>query len=109
LIYGEHSELAREILDTSQCTNLAQRVRDFGRFEMNKCDLGRQREDRILAAEEGIPYETHESLPAVILINGGVGVPWPVLPPPHYVQNGAQKIRENRGILNRVGFLDTSH
>jgi hypothetical protein len=74
LIYGEHSELAREILDTSQCTNLAQRVRDFGRFEMNKCDLGRQREDRILAAEEGIPYETHESLPAVILINVWVPV-----------------------------------
>jgi hypothetical protein len=109
LIYGEHSELAREILDTSQCTNLAQRLRDFGRFEMNKCDLGRQREDRILAAEEDIPYETHESLPAVILINVWGGIvenhfvgPY-VLPPPHYVQNGAQKIRETRGILNRVG------
>jgi hypothetical protein len=73
------------------------------------------REDRILAAEEGIPYETHESLPADILINVWGGIvenhfvgPY-VLPPPHYVQNGAQKIRENRGILNRVGFLDTSH
>jgi hypothetical protein len=29
-----------------------QHLRDFGRFEMNKRDLGRQREDCILVAEE---------------------------------------------------------
>jgi hypothetical protein len=29
-----------------------QHLRDFGRFEMNKLDRGRQREDRILVAEE---------------------------------------------------------
>jgi hypothetical protein len=29
-----------------------QHLRDFGRFEMNKLDRGRQREDCILVAEE---------------------------------------------------------
>jgi hypothetical protein len=29
-----------------------QHLRDFGRFEMNKRDLGRQREDRILVSEK---------------------------------------------------------
>jgi hypothetical protein len=60
LIYGEargRSELALEIYgerfpkDPSQCTrtfvNVVQHLRDFGRFEMNKPDLSRQREDRI--------------------------------------------------------------
>jgi hypothetical protein len=37
-----------------------QYLRDFGRFEMNKRDLGRQREDRILVAEDGIPHEIQE-------------------------------------------------
>jgi hypothetical protein len=32
-------------------------LRDFGHFEMNKRDLGRQREDRILVAEEEILHE----------------------------------------------------
>jgi hypothetical protein len=40
--------------------NVAQHLRDFGRFEMNKRDLGRQREDRILVAEEDIPHEIQE-------------------------------------------------
>jgi hypothetical protein len=34
-----------------------QHLRDFGRFEMNKRNLGRQREDRILVAEEEILHE----------------------------------------------------
>jgi hypothetical protein len=34
-----------------------QHLRDFGRYEMNKRDLGRQREDRILVAEEEILHE----------------------------------------------------
>jgi hypothetical protein len=37
-----------------------QHLRDFGRFEMNKRNLGRQREDRILVAEEDIPREIQE-------------------------------------------------
>jgi hypothetical protein len=32
--------------------NVVQHLRDFGRFEMNKPDLGRQREERILIAEK---------------------------------------------------------
>jgi hypothetical protein len=31
-----------------------QHLREFGRFEMNKRDLSRQREDRILVGEEDI-------------------------------------------------------
>jgi hypothetical protein len=34
-----------------------QHLRNFGRFEMNKRDLGCQREDRILVAEEEILHE----------------------------------------------------
>jgi hypothetical protein len=37
--------------------NVVQHLRDFGRFEMNERDLGRQREDRILVAEEEILHE----------------------------------------------------
>jgi hypothetical protein len=37
--------------------NVVQHLRDFGRFEMNKRDLGRQREDRILVVEEEILHE----------------------------------------------------
>jgi hypothetical protein len=46
-----------------QCTNITQHLRDFGHFEMDKCDLGRQREDHILlilVAEEDIPHEIQE-------------------------------------------------
>jgi ABC-type nitrate/sulfonate/bicarbonate transport system permease component len=75
-----------------------QHLRDFGRFEMNKRDLSRQREDS--------SQNPRALLPAVILINVWVGIvehhlvdPC-VLPPPHYVQNIAQEIRKNRGILN---------
>jgi hypothetical protein len=37
--------------------NVVQHLRDFAPFEMNKRDLGRQREDRILVAEEEILHE----------------------------------------------------
>jgi hypothetical protein len=37
--------------------NVVQHLRDFERFEMNKRDLGRQREDRVLVAEENILHE----------------------------------------------------
>jgi hypothetical protein len=37
--------------------NVVQHLREFERFEMNKRDLGRQREDRILVAQKGILHE----------------------------------------------------
>jgi hypothetical protein len=36
---------------------VVQHLRDFGRFEMNERNLGRQGKDRILVVEEGIPPE----------------------------------------------------
>jgi hypothetical protein len=68
LTYGEareHSKLARQIYverfpkrifpNARTFVNLVQHLHDFGRFEINKRDLGRQRENRILVAEEEIP------------------------------------------------------
>jgi hypothetical protein len=43
--------------NTRTFVNVVQHLRDFGRFEMNKHHLGRQREDRILVAEEEILHE----------------------------------------------------
>jgi hypothetical protein len=73
LLYGEargHSELARQIyverlpqrtLPIAETfVNVVQHLHDFGRFEMNKRDLGRQREGRILVAEEDIPHKIQE-------------------------------------------------
>jgi hypothetical protein len=40
--------------------NIVRHLRHFGHFEMNKRDLHRQREDRILAAEKDIPPEIQE-------------------------------------------------
>jgi hypothetical protein len=70
LIYGEageHSELARHIsserfpqriLPSARTfVNVEQHLRNFVRFEMNKCDLGRQPQDRILVAEEEILHD----------------------------------------------------
>jgi hypothetical protein len=64
LIYGEvrgNSELARQIYGEKRYfpmhekfVNVVQHLRDFGRFEMNKRDLGRQQEYHILIAEEEI-------------------------------------------------------
>jgi hypothetical protein len=64
LIYGEargHSELVLQIygerfsqrilLNARIFVNVVQHLRDFGRFEINKRDLDRQGEDRILVAE----------------------------------------------------------
>jgi hypothetical protein len=49
--------LPQRILSNARTfVNVAQHLRDFGRFEMNKRDLGRQR-DRILVAQEEILYE----------------------------------------------------
>jgi hypothetical protein len=73
LLYDEapgHSELARQIygerlpqriLPNAQTfVNVVQHLRDFERFERNKRDLGRQREDRILVVEEDISREIQE-------------------------------------------------
>jgi hypothetical protein len=40
--------------------NVVQYLRNFGRFGVNTHDFGRQREDRILVAEEEIPHEIQE-------------------------------------------------
>jgi hypothetical protein len=63
LIYG-HSNLAQQIYgetfpqrilpNSRTFVNVVQHLREFGRFEMNKRDLSRQREDRILVGEEDI-------------------------------------------------------
>jgi hypothetical protein len=48
-----------------------QHFRDFGRFEMNKRDLGRQREDRKLVAEQEILHEIktcHEQVLGILQI-----------------------------------------
>jgi hypothetical protein len=55
-IYGE-SVLQRIVSDARTFVNVVQHLRDFGRFEMNKLDRGRQREDRILVAEEDTLYK----------------------------------------------------
>jgi hypothetical protein len=57
------SELARQIygerFPQRTFVNVVQHLRDFGRFEMNKRDLGRQRESILVVAEE-IRYEIQE-------------------------------------------------
>jgi hypothetical protein len=71
LINGEnrvHSDIARQIYvekfrqiilpNARTFVNVVQHLRDFELFKMNKRDLGRQLEDRILVAEEVILYET---------------------------------------------------
>jgi hypothetical protein len=61
------SEQAREIYDerfpqrmlsnARTLVNVGQHLRDFGCFEMNERDLGRQREDGVSVAEEEILHE----------------------------------------------------
>jgi hypothetical protein len=58
-IYGE--KLPQRILSNARTfVNVVQHFRDFGRFRMNKHDLGCQREDRSLVVEEDIPHEIQE-------------------------------------------------
>jgi hypothetical protein len=70
LIYGEahgHLQLAHQIFgarlpqkilpNARTFLNVVQHLRDFGRFEMNKRYLGRQREDHILLPEKDILHE----------------------------------------------------
>jgi hypothetical protein len=58
-MYGE--KLPQRILPNARTfVNVAQHLHDFRRIEMNKRDLGRQREGRILVAEEDNPHEIQE-------------------------------------------------
>jgi hypothetical protein len=66
---------------------------------MNKRCLGRQREDRILVVEEEILHEI-ENKPRTSRLANHLGVFQFVVC--LRVQNAAQQIRRNRGILNRV-------
>jgi hypothetical protein len=56
-VYSE--SFPQKILPNARISvNVVQHLRDFGRFETNKRDLGRQREHRILlVAEEKILHE----------------------------------------------------
>jgi hypothetical protein len=85
--------------------NVVQHLRDFGRFEMNKCRV-RQREDRILVAEEeifhAIENQPRTSTPTCCKSPESfqfVRVVW------LRVQNVAQEIRQNKGILNGVSLF----
>jgi hypothetical protein len=116
LIHGQarrHSKLARQIYgerfpqkilpNARTLINVVQHLRDFGRFEMNKHDLSRQREDRILVPQE-IFHEIKNQLRASTrrrLANPlGVSqfVVW------LRVQNATQEIRQNRGIVKLFWF-----
>jgi hypothetical protein len=56
-----NGKLSQKILCNARTfANVAQHLRDFGRFKMNKRHLGRQTEDRILVTEEDIPHEIQE-------------------------------------------------
>jgi hypothetical protein len=56
-IYGE--KFPQRIYPNARTfVNVVQHFRDFGRFEMNKLDLGRQLEDRILVAKEEVLHKT---------------------------------------------------
>jgi hypothetical protein len=86
-----------------------QHLRDFGRFEMNKRDLGRQREDRILVAEEEILHEIeNQPQTSTRRFANHLGVSQFVIW--LRVQNAAQEIRQNRSILAGIlsNFFDVS-
>jgi hypothetical protein len=89
--------------NTRTFVNVVQHLRDFGRFEMNKHHLGRQREDRILVAEEEILHETeNEPRTSTRLLANHLGVSKFVVW--LRVQNTAQEIRQNRNSELRCSF-----
>jgi hypothetical protein len=78
-----------------------QRLHDFGRFEMNKRDLGRQRQDQILVAQEEILDEIeNQPRTSTRRFANHLGVSQFVVW--LRVENAAQEICQNTGILNRV-------
>jgi hypothetical protein len=84
-----------------------QHLRDFGRFKMIKRDLGRQRKDRSLVAEEEILHES-DNLPRTVTrrIADYLGVSQFVVW--LRVQNAAPEIREYRGSLRTNWQKDQS-
>jgi hypothetical protein len=84
-----------------------QHLRDFGRFKMIKRDLGRQRKDRSLVAEEEILHEI-DNQPRTITrrIADYLGVSQFVVW--LRVQNAAPEIREYRGSLRTNWQKDQS-
>jgi hypothetical protein len=80
--------------------NVVQHLPDFGRFEINKRDFGRQREGHISVAEEILhEIENQPGTTSTRRLASHLGVSqflvW------LRVQNAAQEIRKNRWILNR--------
>jgi hypothetical protein len=121
LIYSEapgHSELARQIYgerfpqrilpNARTFANVVQHLRDFERFKMIKRDLGRQRKDRILVAEEEISSRNDANQPQTITrrIADYLGVSQFVVW--LRVQNAAPEIREYRGSLRTNWQKDQS-
>jgi hypothetical protein len=66
-IHSKHGERfpQKKLPNARTFVNVVQHLRDFGRFEMNKRDLGRQREDRIVVAEEEEILHEIESQPRI--------------------------------------------
>jgi hypothetical protein len=104
-----HSELARQIYcerfpqrllpNVRIFVNVVQHLREFGHSEINKRDLGRQREDRILVAEEDILHEIeNQPRTSTRRLANHQGVSQFVLCSLVRVQNAAQEVRQNRGI-----------
>jgi hypothetical protein len=73
-----------------------QHLRDFERFEMNKCDLGRQRQDRSLVAVEEILHEI-ENQPRTKYWRFANHLTVSQFVDCLRVQKAAQEIRQNRG------------
>jgi hypothetical protein len=95
-IYGEMFP-QRIFLNARTFVNVVQHLRNWGRFEMNKHDLGCQREDRILVVEEEFLHEIETSHKQVF---GDLQITRKFLS--LQVSDTAQEIRQNKGILNRV-------
>jgi hypothetical protein len=113
-IYDEargHSELAQQIyrerfpqkilLNARTFVNVVQHFRDIGHFEVKKREFGRQREHHILVAEEVLHEIVNQLRTSTRRLANHLGVyqfeVW--LRVEH-----TQEIRQNRGILNRVGL-----
>jgi hypothetical protein len=109
-----HSELARQIYcerfpqrilpNVRIFVNVVQHLREFGRSEKNKRDLGRQREDRILVADGEILHEIeNQPRTSTRRFANHLGVSQFVVW--LRVQNAAQEIRQNRGIQRQSSLM----
>jgi hypothetical protein len=109
-----HSELARQIYcerfpqrilpNVRIFVNVVQHLREFGHSVMNKRDLGRQREDCILVADEEILHEIeNQPQTSTPRFANHLGVSQFVVW--LRVQNAAQEIQQNRGIQRQSLFV----